>query len=643
MILIDNVAFLKKRYPSILTFFNAVQDQINAENYDVAAGKSGLPYLKITKDNKESYIHSKYNPVEEAERWVMQYEEDIQNYDHIFFYGVGLGYQVEALMARHPDKGYSLYEPDPNVFYQLLCHKKLDSFPAKNMKNLFVEYMDVFESIAIQQMVELMLKNVLIIVHPVYDRLFADKTKSFLQAFKSALRQKLSTQVTNKAYERLWTVNSLHNFTKVLETQNVIREKKSVFAGKPIIMVGAGPSLEEEIENLRRIKSEGLAYIFSIGSANKALIKHGIYPDAVTSYDPNTYNHLVFEEIITEKLNIPIIYGTSVGFRTVQLYPGPMLYMVTNQDSISQFYLKTEPNEMVSDAPTIATVTLELIYKLGCELVILVGQNFGYRNDQYYAKGIEYSYRESENLSDIEKQNIILVEGVDGEQIQSTFGYNLGRNQMEAYLESMTTMKAINTTKGGAHIKGTDYITLEEVMERYLDKKVVESKWYEGTKTAYDLDTLTQQVGRMKTEYESFTNLFNKVTSNLRKMDTLSKFNELNQLRKEFPRLDNAFKKLSDNDFFQVYIMPMIKADQNILQRQAQVIRETANVQEKVKITVQTFVGYLHAVEEAFVTIEDLFLKIQQYIRFTIDELKDEMKANDSLFDTELAEEIISE
>ncbi|MEK3911934.1 6-hydroxymethylpterin diphosphokinase MptE-like protein [Paenibacillus sp. FSL H7-0331] len=628
MILIDNVAFLKKRYPSILTFFNAVQDQINAENYEVAAGKSGLPYLKITKDNKENYIHSKYNPVEEAERWVQQYEEDIANYDHVFFYGVGLGYQVEALMNRHSDKGYSLYEPDPNVFYQLLCNKKLENLPTKNFKNLFVEYMDVFEAIAIQQMVELMLKNVLIIVHPVYDRLYAEKTKSFLQAFKNALNVKRSSQATNKAYERLWTVNSLHNFTKVLETQNVIREKRSVFAGKPIIMVGAGPSLEDEIENLRRIKNEGLAYIFSIGSANKALIKHGIYPDAVTSYDPNTYNHLVFEEIITEKMDIPIIYGTTVGFNTVKLYPGPMLYMLTSQDTISSYYLKTEPHEVVLDAPTIATVTLELIYKLGCELVIMVGQNFGYRNDQYYAKGIEYSYRQSEDLSDSEKQNTILVDGVDGQQIQSDFGHNLGRRQMESYLENMTTMRTINTTKGGAKIRGTDYVALEEVIEQYLDKKVVDPNWHEGTKTINDLEVLIQQVNKMKSEYDNFTNLFNKVTSALRKMDALSKFNELNQLRKEFPKFDNAFKRLSDNDFFQVYIKPMIKADLDILQRQTQVIRETGDIQEKVKLTVQAFAGYLYAVEEAFVTIEDLFLKIQQYIRFTVVELREEQQAH---------------
>lgn len=88
------------------------------------------------------------------------------------------------------------------------------------------------------------------------------------------------------------------------------------------------------------------------------------------------------------------------------------------------------------------------------------------------------------------------------------------------------------------------------MIEQYLDKKVVDPNWHEGTKTINDLEVLIQQVNKMKSEYDNFTNLFNKVTSALRKMDALSKFNELNQLRKEFPKFDNAFKRLSDNDFF---------------------------------------------------------------------------------------------
>ncbi|MFD0680769.1 MULTISPECIES: motility associated factor glycosyltransferase family protein [unclassified Paenibacillus] len=623
MILIDNVAYLKKRQPNLWKFFKAVEDEVNTTDYAVSASKAGNPCLTITLDGKENYIHSKYNPVEEAERWMQKYEENMDSYEHIFFYGVGLGYHIETLMERYPDRSYSLYEPDVNVFYQLICSRKLDSFPTKNLKNFFVEFMEPFKTLAIEQMVSLMLKNVLIIVHPVYERLFAEQTKSFLQNFRNSLLKKYSIQSATKMYERLWTVNSLYNFTKVLETQNIFREKKHIFSGKPIVMVAAGPSLEDEIDNLKKIKNEGLAYIISIGSANRALIKNGIFPDAVTTYDPNTNNHLVFEEIIEDKLEIPMIFGTSVGYKTVQLYPGPMLYMITNQDPVSSYYLKLEPGEIVSDAPSIATVTVELMYKLGAELIVLVGQNFGYRNDQFYAKGIEYSYRESEQLSEAEKETLILVDGVEGEQVQSHYGHNLARHQMEHYIENMPGIRVINTTKGGAKIKGTEFQALEEVMHTHFLKKVVDAAWYEGTKTKYDTELMQKQINRMKAEYESFHGLFDRVVKLLRKLDTLNKFNELNQLAKLFPKLDDAFKRLTANDFFNVYVRPMVKAEHEILARQAQVVRENWDVQEKAMITLEAFSQYLYSVQEAFVSIEDMFLKLQTIISMTIEEMKE--------------------
>ncbi len=38
------------------------------------------------------------------------------------------------------------------------------------------------------------------------------------------------------------------NFKEVLNTPNVLLEKKDQFKGKPAILVAAGPSLNEEIE-----------------------------------------------------------------------------------------------------------------------------------------------------------------------------------------------------------------------------------------------------------------------------------------------------------------------------------------------------------------------------------------------------------
>ena len=146
-------------------------------------------------------------------------------------------------------------------------------------------------------------------------------------------------------------------------------EKKGQFKGKPAMLVAAGPSLNEEIENIRYIKENGLAYIFSVGSAINTLIYHNIYPDAACTYDPTVNNQKVFAKVKEKNIkDIPMIFGSSVGYETLIDYPGKKYHMITSQDTVSNYYLKTEEEDrldIVLDAPSIAVVTLQLLYVLG--------------------------------------------------------------------------------------------------------------------------------------------------------------------------------------------------------------------------------------------------------------------------------------
>jgi len=83
----------------------------------------------------------------------------------------------------------------------------------------------------------------------------------------------------------------------VLSTPNILIEKKEQVRGKTAIIVAARTSLNEDIEDIRHIKGNGLAYIFSVGSSINTLIYHNIYPDASTTYNPGGFNQEVLEKI----------------------------------------------------------------------------------------------------------------------------------------------------------------------------------------------------------------------------------------------------------------------------------------------------------------------------------------------------------
>ena len=182
----------------------------------------------------------------------------------------------------------------------------------------------------------------------------------------NTLKDKKSGIYTSYAFQKRWIINSMKNFGDVLSTPNIIIKKKGQFKDKPAILVAADPSLNEEIENLKYIKENGLAYIFSVGSDINTLIYHDICPDAACTYDPTENNQKVFAKVKESGIkDIPMIFGFSVGYETLIDYPGEKYHMITSQDTVSNYFLKTEESdrlEIVLDAYSIAVVTLQLLY-----------------------------------------------------------------------------------------------------------------------------------------------------------------------------------------------------------------------------------------------------------------------------------------
>mgnify|MGYP001187642567 CR=1 FL=1 len=86
-------------------------------------------------------------------------------------------------------------------------------------------------------------------------------------------------------------------------------------------------------------------------------------PDAVCTYDPGQKNQLVFEKMIEKGINdIPMIFGSSVGYETLQKYDGPKVHFITSQDKTSMYFLQEQidQNDLINDSPSIAVMMFQL-------------------------------------------------------------------------------------------------------------------------------------------------------------------------------------------------------------------------------------------------------------------------------------------
>lgn len=613
MILIDNINILKSAYPSIWNRLKPLEDTMDNSLFQIEETRRGDKTICIEKDNRKLYLHSRYNPIREAEAIIEEYE-GIEPGITVIFYGTGLGYHIDLFLQKHPDINYYIYEPIPELLYIYLSNNSLRRLPSLKLKDIILADNELDIKKFFNQLVDKASGKYIHVVLSSHKNIFTEEYERFLELFKETIKDKKTSIGTNLAFQERWILNSMKNFKEVLNTPNILLEKKGAFKSKPAILVAAGPSLNEEIENLKQIKEKGLAYIFSVGSAINTLIHNNIYPDAATTYDPTIRNQIVFEKVKEMGIvDIPMIFGSSVGYETLIDYPGEKYHMITSQDTVSNYYLKNQDGEPISimqDAPSIAVVTVQLLYELGFNPIILVGQNLAYKDKKRHSEGIHYS----KNVTDEEIEKGIWVKGVYGNEVLTNEGFNRMRQQMEYYIKALSNIEVINTTKGGAHIEGTSFRELTSVMDKYLKEKVVEDSWLEGNKTQYDKEYLKTRSEKMDRAYEKAFKLIDEYYDIINTIEKLIKNQNFNQAEKTYVKLDKALRKIERNDYFQTFILPMNRVHYKLLADSIDSLNEEKNPMEKGRRIVESFRKFMDLCKSDMEGIEEVYNEMKDMI-----------------------------
>ncbi len=613
MILIDNINILKSAYPSIWNRLKPLEDTMDNSLFQIEETRRGDKTICIEKDNRKLYLHSRYNPIREAEAIIEEYE-GMEPDTTVIFYGTGLGYHIDLFLQKHPDINYYIYEPIPEMLYTYLSYNSLKRLPSLKLKDIILADNELDIKKFFNKLVDKTNDKFIHIVLNSHRNIFTKEYNEFLELFKETIKDKKTSIGTNLAFQERWILNSMKNFKEVLNTPNILLEKKGAFKDKPVILVAAGPSLNEEIENLKQIKEKGLAYIFSVGSAINTLIHNNIYPDAATTYDPTIRNQIVFEKVKENRIvDIPMIFGSSVGYETLIDYPGEKYHMITSQDTISNYYLKNQdgkPISIMQDAPSIAVVTVQLLYELGFNPIILAGQNLAYKDKKRHSEGVHYS----KDVTDEEIEKGIWVKGVYGNEVLTNEGFNRMRQQMEYYIKALSNIEVINTTKGGAHIEGTSFRELTSVMDKYLKEKVVEDSWLEGNKTQYDKEYLKTRSEKMDRAYEKAFKLIDEYYDIINTIEKLIKNQNFNQAEKTYVKLDKALRKIERNDYFQTFILPMNRVHYKLLADSIDSLNEEKNPMEKGRRIVESFRKFMDLCKWDMEGIEEVYNEMKDTI-----------------------------
>lgn len=564
--LADNILFLREQYPAVYQAVKTWEETKQEPMVFVEAARDGNLTLKYKSGDQSVYVHSKYNPIREAEAIVdkLSEDQDIDEQTHVVFYGIGLGYHIEAFIDRYPQVSYSIVEPSAEILAAYFDHKILKKYLNKKLLMLqFGNQADALYAKAVQSKD----KNLLICELSAYPQVFKTEYTAFLSEFKQIIKEQRSSLHTNFAFKKRWIINSVNNFKVVLQTPNMLLEDHDFFKGKSALLVAAGPSLDLEIENLKKIKAEGLAYIFSVSSAINTLIHHGIEPDGMCTYDPSERNQVVFNKINELGITtIPMIFGSSVGYEVLEQYQGPKYHMLTNQDTVAAYFLRSESGEaieMVIDAPTISVVTLELLEKLGFSQIVLVGQNLAYTEEKKYSSAIDYYTEEMQET--MLQADGIFTESVEGKQVKTTESFLSMKRQLEQIINKYQT-RVVNTTIGGAKIEGTSFKTLAQLIsDELVDSSICDCPLNQIKQTKkYDQAYAYSQLEQLKGAYQVYQKLLSGIKSCLLELTELTRMNQEKEAHQTHLKMDQQIRAMEENVFFKMIALPINRVEYSI-------------------------------------------------------------------------------
>lgn len=451
-----NIGIINKYYTNLISVITSL-DSI-PDSYQIISSRNGRPNVKLELNGQEIPIHSLYNPEQEAASWVRQISASINEAKHILLNGFGLGYHIEALLDNFPDKKFYVYEPDSNIFNVAVHTRKL----SRILKHANLHMVAIGSDEAIMQQLANNLVTQLsgpleVVNAPIYLKVYKEDINKLKQILVDSVKSKRTDLATYSKFSLEWTKNIFYNI-KYVKQSSSIDILKYTYPSTPAIIVGSGPSLAYDLDILKQLKNK--AIIIAAGTSTQALLAAKIEPDIIVSMDGGLTNYKAFHSLDT--FDIPIVYAPI-------LYRGILTdehkyysYAILGLDPITPRLIGSQ-NEQIIFSPTysVTGLCIQLAVFMGCPQIIFTGQDLSFPNDQYYSSNINHAGQGSTEA--IVKEADIRVVNVNGGTNPSNHNMYVTLKNIEELLVDINNTKFINSSRGGAQIRGAEFIPLEQL------------------------------------------------------------------------------------------------------------------------------------------------------------------------------------
>ncbi|NCC51891.1 MAG: DUF115 domain-containing protein [Spartobacteria bacterium] len=250
--------------------------------------------------------------------------------------------------------------------------------------------------------------------------------------------------------------NSLLNIERIC-AEPTIETLRNAAAGATVVVVGAGPSLDDNIDRLAEHRERVL--VIACDGAWKSLSCAGMAADLVVTTDDSERVWRYFAHAFHMANPPPVACLQQSSWPVVRHYPGRLLFGTSANTDLP-------PVTWFPDLPTwdtglcVGHAALECAWIMNPERIVLMGFDLGYKRDAFHPKNQPMPYY---HHAPPPAKNMTTVPGIDGRPVKTELS-------MAFYLEEFVRRIATHNTpvwdatEGGAKIEGTRIATLVEAL-----------------------------------------------------------------------------------------------------------------------------------------------------------------------------------
>ncbi len=418
------------------------------------------------------WLCSRFEPKTEAARAIEQYRAGISGEiaPICVIFGSAGGYQVRAALDAGFEQVY-VHEPDPRVLAATLgtCDFVDD---AKAGRIRFTTRLDkLYFQMNFRERME---PNLAIIPSPAYPKAYPEAYAEFQARIRTLVNDSFLLSQTMLVKMGTWFDYAIKNFPAYARGPGVARLFDR-FAGVPAVIVAAGPSLDRNIEHLAAHRDRVM--VIAVGTALKKLDRFGIVPDFAVALESNDIR-FQFEGVEF----LPKTFGVLNLNSYPALWELPFRATFGYAGRPASFRWLTEAVNRTGDeiavGGSVATTAFSLAAHLGCDPVILVGQDLAFSPDgAMHATGVgalpgqdvpEAARSAIGDDDALARQGFHWVPGWHGERVLTRANFRNYLMWFEKNVSAVTSLgrAAYNCTEGGARIEGFVHLPLADVLAR---------------------------------------------------------------------------------------------------------------------------------------------------------------------------------